>query len=123
MINDFKTFSVEECERLMYQAPIELLITDIQHQIVKEQDEEIYRAVVHYIPNVDKEELLKALRYDRNQYEKGYADAMNSIVRCKGCKHWDEIKHGYGWGCLDKAQHKYAKEEEFCSFGERKDNG
>ena len=43
------------------------------------------------------------------------------VVRCKDCKHWDEIKHGYGWCCLDKTQHKYAKEEEFCSFGERRE--
>ena len=58
----------------MYKSPIEMLITDIQHQIVKQQDEEIYKAVLHYIPNVDKEELIRALQYDREQYDKGYAD-------------------------------------------------
>lgn len=58
----------------MYKSPIELMITDIQHQIAKEQDNEIYKAVVHYIPNIDKEELLRALQYDRDQYNKGYAD-------------------------------------------------
>ena len=83
----------KKCEEVaMYKSPIELIITDIQHQIVKEQDEEIYKAVVNYIPNVDNEELLKALRYDRQQYEKGYADgkrdAMDELVRCKDCKHY-----------------------------------
>lgn len=58
----------------MYKSPIELLITNIENQIVKKQDEQIYQAVMHYIPNVDKEELLRALQYDRGQYEKGYAD-------------------------------------------------
>lgn len=29
--------------------------------------------------NVDKEELLKALIYDRGQYDKGYEDAMNEV--------------------------------------------
>ena len=43
------------------------------------------------------------------------------VVRCKDCKKWDEIKHGYGWCCLDKTQHKLAKEEEFCSHGERRE--
>ena len=112
----------------MYKSPVELLIDEIEHQIVKEQENEIYKAVVHYIPNIDREELLRALQYDRDQYEKGYADgkadAMAEIVRCKECKHWDDIKHGYGWCCLDKTQHKFAKEDEFCSFGERRtDNG
>lgn len=69
----------------MYKSPIELLVDDIQHQIVKKQDEDIYKAVLHYIPNVNKEELIRALQYDRNQYEKGYADgkadAMPSVVK------------------------------------------
>jgi rubrerythrin len=64
----------------MYNSPIEILITDIQHQIVKQQDEEIYQAVLNYVPNVDKEELLRALQYDRDQYEKGYADGKNDAV-------------------------------------------
>lgn len=59
----------------MYESPIELLVTEIQHQIVKQLDEEIYKAVLNYVPNVDKEELIRALQYDRGQYEKGYADA------------------------------------------------
>ena len=59
----------------MYESPIELLVTEIQHQIVKQQDKEIYKAVLNYVPNVDKEELIRALQYDRGQYEKGYADA------------------------------------------------
>ena len=58
----------------MYKSPIELLVDNIQYQIVKQQDEEIYKAVCHYVPNVDKEELIRALNYDRNQYERGYAD-------------------------------------------------
>ena len=60
----------------MYKSPIELLFTDIQNQIIEQQDEKIYEAVVHFVPNVNKEELLRALRYDRGQYEKGYADGI-----------------------------------------------
>ena len=58
----------------MYNSPIELIVDEITHQIVKQKDENIYQAVLSYIPNVDKEELLRALQYDRNQYEKGYMD-------------------------------------------------
>ena len=60
----------------MYNSPIEMLITDIQNQIVKQQDEEIYKAVVSFIPNIDKDELIRALNYDRNQYEKGHLDGV-----------------------------------------------
>ena len=70
----------------MYNSPIELLIADIQHQIAKEQDNEIYKAVVHYIPNINKEELLRALKYDRDQYNKGYADGRSDAVNNVGCE-------------------------------------
>lgn len=57
----------------MYKSPIDVMIADIQHQIAKQQDEEIYKAVVSVGINVDKAELLRALEYDRQQYERGYA--------------------------------------------------
>ena len=92
----------------MYRSPIEMLITDIEHQIVKQQDEEIYQAVLHHIPNIDKEELIRALQYDRNQYEKGYADGVKEFsVKIAEClKRYSHL-------------HKYAnearrREEEFA---------
>lgn len=30
--------------------------------------------------DINKEELTKALKYDRNQYEKGYADAIQDFI-------------------------------------------
>ena len=46
---------------------------------------EILKAVQNVGVNVDKDELLKALQYDRNQYQKGYDDRDSEIVRCKDC--------------------------------------
>ena len=114
----------------MYNSPIEFLMTDIQNQIIKQQDEEIYKAVLHYVPNVDKEELIRALQYDRGQYEKGYADgkadAMAEIVRCKGCKHYDNSE-GIFWCHLNSKfypggfdWHSFP-EDGFCSYGERRE--
>lgn len=40
---------------------------------------------------IDKGELKKALLYDRQQYEKGYADAM---MRCEDCKYWSKRYYG-----------------------------
>ena len=64
----------------MYKSPIELLVSDIQNQIVKQQDEGIYKAFLHYVPIVDKEELIRALNYDRQQYQKGYLDGKTDAV-------------------------------------------
>ena len=60
----------------MYQSPIEIIIGKMQTQI----DDDIYKAVQNVGINVDREELLKALEYDRGQYEKGYNDAIDDFV-------------------------------------------
>lgn len=111
----------------MYRSPIEILCADIwdqiQTQIDKQQGEDIYKAVVRYGINVDKEELIRALKYDRNQYEKGYmdgrADARKEIVRCKDCKH--RTLDFFGGHCCKL--HKglaMVTDESFCSYGERR---
>ena len=56
----------------MYESPIKIITGKIQTQI----DDEIYRAVQNVGINVDREELLKALEYDRGQYEKGFDDGF-----------------------------------------------
>ena len=109
----------------MYKSPVEIIYGQMQTQI----DGDILRAIQSYGINVDKEELIRALQYDREQYNKGYADgkadALAELVRCENCdwyrKHEDGIcvnpKCGKSWyGCPVPAEH-------FCSYGERKDNG
>lgn len=61
----------------MYNSPIEMIIGNMRMQ----QDGEIFRAVQEIGVNVDKDELLKALRYDRGQYEKGYDDGVEAGIR------------------------------------------
>lgn len=63
----------------MYESPINFIFGDIQTQIVKQQEEEMYMAVQKCGVNVNKEELMKALQYDREQYEKGYEDAVRQV--------------------------------------------
>ena len=63
-----------------YQSPIELIQGNLQTQI----ENNCVKAVQSYGFNVDKEELRKALEYDRNQYEKGYADARERYKRPSG---------------------------------------
>lgn len=53
-----------------YNSPIEILYERVQHEV----DNEIFRAVQGIGINVNKEELIKALAYDRDQYQKGFQD-------------------------------------------------
>lgn len=54
----------------MYKSPIDL----IYDHLVTEQENEVFKAVVRCGIDVDKDELIKALAYDRRQYDLGYAD-------------------------------------------------
>ena len=67
----------------MYEPPIHKLLTEIETNLRQQEENAVLQAVVSVGVNVDKEELIKALQYDRGQYEKGYED---------GCR--DSRKHG-----------------------------
>lgn len=65
----------------MYEAPIESIITEMWTQVVKQRENDIYQAVQECGVTVDKEELVRALQYDRQQYEKGYEDGCKSSIK------------------------------------------
>ena len=115
----------------MYKSPIEIAYKEMELQLekcAKKLDEDIYKAVMHYAINVDEEELIRALNYDRNQYEKGYADgkaeAMAKIVMCKDCEYGIDEEHNGLYSCHASpcGMGGYNKADDFCSYGERKDN-
>lgn len=59
----------------MYESPIIQNIADISTQIREAQDGRLIYEVQQAIGyDIDKEELIKALNYDRDQYQKGYED-------------------------------------------------
>lgn len=67
----------------MYESPINLtFFDDMVKNIVKQQEEQTEQCVMESIRkigiDITKEELIKALQYDRNQYEKGYQDGLNA---------------------------------------------
>lgn len=55
-------------------------ITIFQTELNTELENNVYHAVMKYDIAVDKEELIKALKYDRKQYEKGFQDGVNSVI-------------------------------------------
>lgn len=57
-----------------YQSPIQQYISDMTMKM----ENDVCTAVQNVGIYVDKEELIKALRYDRQQYDKGYADGYSN---------------------------------------------
>lgn len=125
----------------MYESPIEI----IQKDIVMKQENDIYKAILEQGIVVDKEELIRALQYDRGQYEKGFADGKAAveadiakqweafknmigvsdspeIVRCKDCKHKGWVQEPCHGKTIDYC-HKLGtciRENDFCSYDERR---
>lgn len=68
----------------MYESPLEKIYSNIQSQIIKQDEENMMYAVNQTVGyNVDKQELIKALNYDREQYKKGYKDVISVIEDIK----------------------------------------
>jgi len=59
---------------MSYQSPITMYTERIVKDIVEKQDAYLVEEVRKVGFDIDKEELAKALKYDRNQYERGYHD-------------------------------------------------
>lgn len=64
-----------------YVSPITAEIHEIQRNYNKKLDTLILNEIRKIGVKVDKDELIKALKYDRNQYEKGYADGKKEATR------------------------------------------
>ena len=116
----------------MYDSPIKLIdriVNQFTEQINEATDESIYKAVLEVGVHVDKDELIKALRYDRDQYRKGYDDGFlagqDKVVRCFECKYYEEVEYYHPTDntpikhvCrLYKRQMQHG---DFCSYGLRK---
>lgn len=63
-------------DAMNYQSPIELIHRGWETKV----EDDIFKAILNYGINVDKDELIKALEYDRDQYEKGYADGCRGAM-------------------------------------------
>ena len=58
----------------MYESPIRIVIDDMTRKIIQQQEDYVIEEIQKINVDVDKEELIKALKYDREQYEYGYKD-------------------------------------------------
>ena len=64
----------------MYESPIKIIestIDSIYKDIIKKKDDAIFAEIqTSFGVDVDRVELIRALQYDRDQYEKGYQDGQ-----------------------------------------------
>lgn len=77
----------------MYESPISIFIDTVSTEIAKEADKVIAKELYKVIPTVDEKELIRALSYDRNQYEKGYRDGYDDGKRDARCPHYNCDRH------------------------------
>lgn len=73
----------------MYESPI----TIINEQIERHYEDEIMTAVIKTGVHVDRDELIKAISYDRQQYEKGYSDGFENGLATARIQCFEQIKN------------------------------
>lgn len=83
--------------RMSYVPPVEISFEkEISKKITADFDGAVTREIQReYKLNVDKDELIRALQYDRGQYDKGYQDGYKAGYE-KGKQkhgHWIKEKH------------------------------
>lgn len=88
----------------MYESPVRIFETepnvimrDIAKKMTENFDDAVMMEIQHtYHIDVDKDELVRALKYDRDQYDKGFKDGMSAMLEkmtdygynvCLLCKH------------------------------------
>ena len=107
----------------MYESPITLINKEIMYDLFINVEMPLINTLSKMEMNgikVDKDELIKALKYDRGQYEKGYEDAKaeqkkgewindRGLYRCSVCNElWVEW-----WAvCMEPA--RMYKEMKYC---------
>lgn len=67
-----------------WESPVNLISQYVDEQIKemhKQEEKTIMAEITHKLGvDIDKQELINALNYDRGQYEKGYADGRASLI-------------------------------------------
>ncbi len=84
-----------------YKSPI-TVYSDFENQILQEQENQIMCKIRTFV-DVDKDELIKMVNYDRNQYKEGYKAGIQKMRRhghwvktdwgdykCSECGHYEE---------------------------------
>lgn len=68
-----------------YESPVKLIASQFETKI----ENDVMSVIQNYDIQVDKNELIKALNYDRQQYEKGVADTQSKLKPM--CRHLHKV--------------------------------
>ena len=99
----------------MYESPIKVFQNNLEMQL----EGEILNTVQRMNITVDKDELIRALRYDREQYQKGFDDARKNavlVVRCKDCKYFGLNDENVPY-CFNRFGLDDPEPNGFCNYG------
>lgn len=106
---DINKFITLDTDNFGWVSPVELFTKEFQTRI----DDGIQQLIeVELGAKIDREEFIKAMNYDRNQFavgfKSGYAERDSEIVRCKDCI--------YNYGIANNCE--YAKDDIVCCYWE-----
>lgn len=76
----------------MYESPIKIIYNNVEESF----ENGILKAVQKADIIVDKEELVKALQYDRDSYRRGYKDGVNH-ANADWIMRWNEVLNLTPW--------------------------
>ena len=105
----------------MYESPIEVMFREIENRIREQEDNAITAEVSRQMAiNIDKDELMKALAYDRDQYNRGYEDAKRQYHKIA---HWRQTEEPCHWDAIECAEcsncgHSFIVDHEYWDFDE-----
>lgn len=71
---------MEEEVFVVYESPIKLILNETTKQLGIECENAVVKASLEMGVDVNKDELIKALAYDRDQYIKGFNDAIKEVL-------------------------------------------
>ena len=122
-----EVFSAMQEEDTMYESPVTILYDRVAKAANERLEDHIMREIHRVGVIVDKDELIRAMNYDRRQYQKGYQDgkaaAIAELIHCRECKYCDTSSLG-GRYCqlwdVDDYEEAFVEDDDFCSKGERR---
>lgn len=110
-----------------YKSPIELIYQDVFSQFEQDINSYIISEIKTRLSiNIDEQELLKALKYDRDQYDagfmNGYSTREKELIRCKDCKFYNpDANVGYLAYCDLAGEYEHLDPEWYCCHAERRE--
>lgn len=105
---------------MSYESPIEIVATQFRVEREKALESEVFKAIQGLNITVHKEELIQALRYDRNQYDKGYKDGYDDGYDKRASEVareiFDEIETSLSYKPISGEIHLIIREEDYNEY-------